>query len=356
MVQKLATTLKLQLPLLKQEVPIVKTTNNVEAYDSVLRGLAHLLRYSTQKENLQARELFETALRLDPQFADACALVGFTYIAEWGMQWNRDPKILERTLEYEQRAIALNDFHAPGHMLLALGYVQKAHIDRALSEVERVIALQPNLAESYQVQAEVLMVAGRPVEALQSIQHAIRLNPRGPFLYFAILGWAYHLTDQYAESNAAYKRVLTLNPLFSPAYLMEAFNYLGQWTAQQSHDPKILDLAYDAVQNAIALNDALPAGHTALGAVYLLQKQYDDAITAFEQAVVIEENYVCGQMLLAEGLSLAGRVEEGMQIGERALSLKALPSDDRCLYGVANAFALAGRLEEAAALHQRLLK
>jgi tetratricopeptide (TPR) repeat protein len=38
------------------------------------------------------------------------------------------------------------------------------------------------------------------------------------------------------------------------------------------------------------------------------------------------------------------------------LRLKALPIDDRCLYGVASAYALAGRLEEAAALSQRLLQ
>ena len=99
----------------------------------------------------------------------------------------------------------------------------------------------------------------------------------------------------------------------------------------------------------------IPWGHTALGFVYLWQKQYDDAIAAFEQAVVLDENFVCGQMMLAGGLSQVGRVEEAVQVGERALSLKALPSDDRCLYGVASAYALAGRLEEAAELSSALV-
>ena len=125
---------------------------------------------------------------------------------------------------------------------------------------------------------------------------------------------------------------------------------------QQSHDPKILDQAYDAAQNGVALNEAYPSAHTALGFVYLLQKQYDNAIAEFERAVALDGNFVCGQMQLAFGLSQVGRVEEAVQVGERALSLKALPSDDRCLYGVASAYALAGRLEEAVALHQRLLK
>src|SRR5262245_56396421 len=62
----------------------------------------------------------------------------------------------------------------------------------------------------------------------------------------------------------------------------------------------------------------------------------------------LDKNYVCGQMLLAGGLSQVGRVEEAVRVGERALSFKALPSDDRCLSGVAAAYALAGALEEAA--------
>ena len=54
--------------------------------------------------------------------------------------------------------------------------------------------------------------------------------------------------------------------------------------------------------------------------------------------------------------SQSGRVEEAVQVGERALRLKALPSDDRCLSGVAAAYAIAGRLEEAATLSRRLLQ
>ena len=49
-------------------------------------------------------------------------------------------------------------------------------------------------------------------------------------------------------------------------------------------------------------------------------------------------------------------MEEAVHVGERALRLKALPVDDRCLYGVATAYARAGRLEEAAKLHLRLLQ
>ena len=110
-------------------------------------------------------------------------------------------------------------------MILALAYTQKAQIDRALSETERVIALLPNYADSYAMQAEVLLFAGRPRESLQSIQHAMRLNPHGHVFDFAVLGVAYHLTDQYAESIVAYKRVLALTPFYPFAYPVQASKY-----------------------------------------------------------------------------------------------------------------------------------
>jgi TolB-like protein/Tfp pilus assembly protein PilF len=355
LVQNLATTLKLQLSVWTNGFAFRKTTKNVDAYDYDLRGLKQYLGLTTS-DNLQARQFFETALTLDPQYAQAYAHVGFTYLTEWVMKWSTDPQTLEQALAYGQKAVALGDFYGSGHTVLALVYVQKAQIDRALSEMEQVITLQPNLAISHRNRADVLMFAGKPGEALQAIQQAIRMSPHGPVNAFFALGWAYQNTDQYAESIVALKRALALNSFFLPAYTLQAFNYVGQWITQENPDPKLLDQAYDAAQNAITLYETFPLAHAALGSVYLWQKQYDDAIAAFERAVALDENFVCGQMLLAGGLSQVGRVEEAVRVGERALSLKALPVDDRCLYGVASAYALAGRLEEAVKLHLRLLQ
>ncbi len=354
LVHKIATTLTLQLSAWTHGFSARKTTENVEAYDYELRGLEQWLGL-TPKDNLRAREFFEKAVGLDPQYATAYSLIGITYYTEWVMKWSTDPQALERAVEYGQKAVALNDFYF-GHLVMALAYTQQAQIDRALFEVERGITLQPNLAESYDVQAEVLMWAGRPQEALPSIQHALRLSPHGPVNYFSILGWAYQSTEQYAESIVAYKRALALNPLYMPAYPMQALNYTNQWITQQSDDPRLLDQAYDAAQNGVALYGNSSWVHTALGTVYLLQKRYDDAIVELERTAILDGNSVCDHMQWAYGLSLVGRVEEAVRVGERALSLKALPADDRCLYGVATAYMLAGRLDEAAALSRRQLQ
>src|SRR5262249_14851962 len=93
-VRKIVTTLKLQLTVQEQGILVRKTTDNLEAYDYYLRGREHFNRY-TQEANAQARQLFEKALALDPQYAEAYAFLGLTYEREWGFQWSQDPQTLD---------------------------------------------------------------------------------------------------------------------------------------------------------------------------------------------------------------------------------------------------------------------
>lgn len=354
-VRRIVTTLKLQLSLREKGLFVCKTTNNLEAYDYALRGQDHWLR-ATKKENQRGREFFEKAVALDPQYAAAYAHLAWTYLLDGMFKWNPDPRTLDRAQEYAQKATALNDFYPLGHTVSAIVYGQQGEAERALTEIERAITLLPNFAESHYARAGVLILAGRPTEGLQAIQHAIRLNPHAPIYFLETLGWALLYTEQYAESIATNKRILALNPFYFPANLMQPQNYMLQWLTQQSHDPNVLAQAYDTAQNAIALSDAYSMSHMVLGGVYLVQKRYDDAIAAYEKAVALDEKSACSHMFLASGLSLAGRIAEALRVAERALSLKALPMDDRCVYAVANAYGLAGRQEESIALSQRMLQ
>ena len=71
-VQKIVTTLKLQLTLQEQGIIVRKHTNNLEAYDAFLRGVEYYWRF-TKEANAQARQMFEKAIALDPQYAEAYA-------------------------------------------------------------------------------------------------------------------------------------------------------------------------------------------------------------------------------------------------------------------------------------------
>jgi len=68
-VQKIVTTLKLQLTLQEQGFIVRKHTDNLEAYDAFLRGQEYHYRF-TKEANTQARQMFEKAVALDSHYAD----------------------------------------------------------------------------------------------------------------------------------------------------------------------------------------------------------------------------------------------------------------------------------------------
>jgi tetratricopeptide (TPR) repeat protein len=132
------------------------------------------------------------------------------------------------------------------------------------------------------------------------------------------------------------------------AHLELAISYLLQWVSQQGPTDQTLDLALAAGQRSLALNDSLHWNHAFLGAVYLYQRQYDQALAEMERAVALGPNDANSRAALAVVLSIMGRAEEALQAAGQALQMKPLILDLH-LADVGFAYAQAGRPEEAIA-------
>ncbi len=346
-VQKIVTTLGLQLRLQEQGYIVRKHTGNLEAYDYLLRGIEPFFRV-TPATNAQARQMFEKALALDPRYAEAYVWLSYTYYFEWAFFWSADPQTPERALALAQQAVALDDSLPRAHALLGNVHVLKQQYDQAIAEGERAIALDPNNADSYAMHALTLNNAGRPEDALRLVEQAMRLNPHYPPFYLHMLGVAYSLTGRYTEAVATEQEFLSRSPNHPVSHLVLALSYLWQWASQQNPDGQTLAQALAAAQRGLALNDSLPAGHLVLGYVYLGQKQYEQAIAEMERAVALDPNNAIGYAVLAETLSRVGRPEEAVGMAEQALRRKPSIADQH-LNHVGVAYYLAGQPEEAIA-------
>ena len=234
------------------------------------------------------------------------------------------------------------------HTRLGMIYAVRKEYEQALAESERAVALDPNNADSYFRQAEILSFAGRLEEALRSVEQAMRLNPHYPPMYLIQAGWAYNSTGRYEEAITALKTLLLQNPNFQSAYLQLAISYLAQWAFQLSQDPQTLEQASAAAQRVIALNDSAPWGHSLLASVHLCQKQYELAIAEMERAIALDPNSATLYAGLAEMLGWMGRPEEALQMVEQALRRKPGVVDEH-LGSIGGAYYLAGRPEEAIA-------
>jgi adenylate cyclase len=247
-VQKIVTTLQLQLTLWGQGVQHVrKRTDNLEAYDLWLRGVESQWRAmnETKKEaNVQARQMFQKAIELDSRYAEAYAMLSVTYFTDWFYHWNPTPQVLEQFSELARKAIALDGSLPLAHGVLSFAYLAKRQHDQAIAEAERAIALDPNLADGYRILGIHLVWAGRPQEAIEMIAKAMRLNPRYGPMYLVDLGWAYLQAGRCEEALVPLKRALSFIPNSLGLHWNLAICYaeLGQAAEAQAAAANILRL------------------------------------------------------------------------------------------------------------------
>jgi TolB-like protein/DNA-binding winged helix-turn-helix (wHTH) protein/predicted Zn-dependent protease len=329
-------------------------TNNLNAYDSLLRGLGYASRLA-KETNPQARQMFEQAMALDPAYAEAYTGLGWTYYWEWIYQWNPDPRNLERAEELARQALALNDTLPLAHGLLSRVYWQKQQPELALASAEQGVALAPNYAEAYILRARALMSVDRPAEALRDVEHAMRLNPRYPFWYPDDLAQAYYLLGRYEEAIAAHQQVLLRNPQYQFAYVFLALNYTEAWLAQLRQDPRTPVQALEAAQRAVALYDSSSLAHVALGWAALVNKDYAQAEAEVERSLALNPVIPDIYTVAAGILNWMGRPAEAVGLMEQALRLNPqMPS--RCVLSLGQGYYLLGRTAEAIAPLQKVLQ
>jgi len=222
--QKIVTALRVKLTPEEQKRFQRAPTNNLEAYDFYLRGTESFWR-NTKEANAQARQMFERAIALDPQYAAAYAWLSQTYGWDWQWQWSQDRQTLEQAFAAAQTAVTLDDSLPLAHSVLGVVYRLQNQPNQAIAEGERAVALDPNNPDSYGWLSRILGPVGRAEEAITMAKTAMRLNPHYPPEYLLTLGLAYHQAWHNEEAIATFKRFLVHNPNSMNAHIGLACSY-----------------------------------------------------------------------------------------------------------------------------------
>jgi adenylate cyclase len=196
-----------------------KGTKNLDAYLKVLQ--ARELKAGTfNKERAErARQLLEEAIALDPEYPHAYSLLSTYYTDLVVLGASESPReSLQRAIELGKKAITLDDSNSSVHANITFPYIYLKEFDKAISEAEKAISLNPNSAVAYWALGTALSLSGRPQESIPMLQKSLRLSPIPIHSnVLAILANSYAMLGRYEEAIDTYKKVVQI---YGPDHLM----------------------------------------------------------------------------------------------------------------------------------------
>jgi TolB-like protein/Tfp pilus assembly protein PilF len=211
-------------------------TENVQAYDLYLRG-RQLAREPTRSGLLQAIEIYEEALTLDPRFAGAYSGIAeaWTWLEDYG--GIPSAEAFPKAEQAARRALALDPQSAEAHA--AMAFVRDRYYNDAVGAsryFERTLELNPNYVTAYNIYGDVLRDIGNLDRMIEVHRKAVELDPLSVFMRTRL---ASKLLDvgKYDESRALLDEVLAEYP--GNDYALEELGnltrQLGQYADAMQH-------------------------------------------------------------------------------------------------------------------------
>ena len=183
--KKIAASLQAKLTGREQQALTAKPTNNPEAYDAYLRGLAYSVRTQrTPGNSLGAQRYLREAVRLDPNFALAWALLSYTdAVGYHTLNLQPTDALRDETRQAADTAVSLQP--DLGEAVLAKGYYYYACLkdyDNAVQYLEQARSLLPNNSRILHSLADVERTRGQWDRCDAYFSKAEQLDPRDVLL------------------------------------------------------------------------------------------------------------------------------------------------------------------------------
>jgi TolB-like protein/Tfp pilus assembly protein PilF len=154
-------------------------TTNLQAYDKYLEG-RNFLQTWTPAAARQARSLFEQAIELDPDYAQAYAGLADSWIT---LREVGNLSLMEATLQSHDaisRSIQLNNLLPEAQASLGLCILGGGDPAEAARQFQKAIDLDPEYVDAYLLRANLMRDQGYLTEATRVYTQALALDPLSP--------------------------------------------------------------------------------------------------------------------------------------------------------------------------------
>ena len=280
-------------------------TDNVEAYEFYLKGRALL--YQRGMAMFQARECFEDALALDPQYAlaraglaDSYSILGYYGLIAPAEAW-------PPAREAAEHAVALAPELAEAHNALAIiAFVRDWDWATTGREFRRSLELNPSYVQARCWYAMAYLQGTREDHeaAIAEARVAVDIDPLSPYAH-TMLGYVLTSADRTEEAVQEARRGAESDP----------DSYWGQFVlATVYHCAARLSEAEGAYQRALSVSKRHPLALANLGRLYAdWEKPADAAAVDAELSARSQKEYV-QPITLTLAAACAGRTEEALAL------------------------------------------
>jgi adenylate cyclase len=274
----------LRVKLLESDASRIKRrgTQNPAAYELYLRG-RQLMNKEKEAEERAAIELFRSAVRLDPAFADAHAGLA---------------DVLARLLR--QRITLTNATAAD-----------------AIAAATRAIELAPDLPDGYVARGNALQLVEDHAGAKAAFERAVALDPRHFHAHYWFAKY-YAARGQHAEAALQYEAASEIQPDDYRPIVLTIQEY--QALKDSDKEKRALQRSWQALQRHLTLDphDSYASDHAA-GVLMLLGRR-DEANALLDRAIALRPDDYRTLYTAACTASLGGEYERALDFLDRAVS------------------------------------
>ena len=186
--REVVSALQVQLTDGEQARVWARGTRDLKAWENIVRATEKY--HSHHRDEIpKARDLALEATRIDPEFAAAWAVLGWTYWVEARWDWSEQrDESLGTAFELAHRSLRMDSHLPDGLTLLGVTELHLGRHDEALATFERACLSAPNHSYVAALCGYAHSYAGDITTAIEQITRAVRLCPSHPVWYLNTLG------------------------------------------------------------------------------------------------------------------------------------------------------------------------
>jgi len=258
-------------------------TRSVEAYELFSRGMM-TLRMASRDAPDRAIYLFEKALAIDPEYAEAWAGLGGGYQLK-GNFLNM-PELLERAIDAERKALALHPALVDAYNWMGGAELALGRVEAAIAALQKAVDVDPSQARGYAALARAHWLGrGDLRRGVEGFEQAVRINPQFGYAHLQ-LAFLYTELGEYAQAAQAARYAVDLQERYASGeeglLIVGAHTRLGYVHYREGRYGEAIgeyqaELMFLTAADHVLKERALIELHQKFGAAYLRAGQQADA-------------------------------------------------------------------------------